>query len=162
MTDPHYRSASICLLPSRTMRNPRFFPALVTAVLVGALAGGLFGSKALARQDRVAEKYQLFTTALSEVQANYVEQLPSDRLVYSAIDGLLKQLDPHSSFMDPRTYAQLRERQEGLPRGHGPGGSRLRSGLPADVHAVAGRGVIRRGERAGTFSWLGISGKRAG
>jgi carboxyl-terminal processing protease len=101
------------------MRNPRFFPALVTAVLVGALAGGLFGSRALARQDRVAEKYQLFTTALSEVQANYVEKLPSDRLVYSAIDGMLKQLDPHSSFMDPRTYAQLRERQEGRYYGLG-------------------------------------------
>jgi carboxyl-terminal processing protease len=101
------------------MRNPRFLPALVTAVLVGALAGGLFGSRALARQDRVAEKYQLFTTALSEVQANYVEKLPSDRLVYSAIDGMLKQLDPHSSFMDPRTYAQLRERQEGRYYGLG-------------------------------------------
>ncbi len=101
------------------MRNPRFVPALVTAVLVGALAGGLFGSRALARQDRVAEKYQLFQTALSEVQANYVEQLPSDRLVYSAIDGMLKQLDPHSSFMDPRTYAQLRERQEGRYYGLG-------------------------------------------
>jgi carboxyl-terminal processing protease len=101
------------------MRDTRFLPALVTAVLVGALAGGLFGSKALARQDRVAEKYQLFTTALSEVQANYVEKLPSDRLVYSAIDGMLKQLDPHSSFMDPRTYAQLRERQEGRYYGLG-------------------------------------------
>jgi carboxyl-terminal processing protease len=101
------------------MRNPRFLPAFVTAVLVGALAGGLFGSNALARQDRVAEKYQLFTTALSEVQANYVEKLPSDRLVYSAIDGMLKQLDPHSSFMDPRTYAQLRERQEGRYYGLG-------------------------------------------
>jgi carboxyl-terminal processing protease len=101
------------------MRNPRFLPALVAAVLVGALAGGLFGSRALARQDRVAEKYQLFTAALSEVQANYVEKLPSDRLVYSAIDGMLKQLDPHSSFMDPRTYAQLRERQEGRYYGLG-------------------------------------------
>jgi len=92
---------------------------MVTAVLVGALAGGLFGSRALARQDRVAEKYQLFQTALAEVQANYVEKLPPDRLVYAAIDGMLKQLDPHSSFMDPRAYAQLRERQEGRYYGLG-------------------------------------------
>jgi carboxyl-terminal processing protease len=101
------------------MRHPRFLPALVTAVLVGAVAGGLFGSNALARQDRVAEKYTLFTTALSAIQANYVEKMPSDRLVYSAIDGMLKTLDPHSSFMDPRTYAQLRERQEGRYYGLG-------------------------------------------
>lgn len=89
------------------------------AVLVGALAGGLFGSHALARQDRVAEHYQLFQTALAEIDANYVEKLPVDRLVYSAIDGMLKTLDPHSSFMDPRTYAQLRERQEGRYYGLG-------------------------------------------
>jgi carboxyl-terminal processing protease len=101
------------------MRNPRFLPALVAAVVVGALAGGLFGSNALARQDRFAEKHALFKTALSEIQANYVEKLPSDRLVYSAIDGMLKTLDPHSSFMDPRTYAQLRERQEGRYYGLG-------------------------------------------
>jgi carboxyl-terminal processing protease len=101
------------------LRHPRFLPALITAVLVGALAGGLFGSNALARQDRVAEKYTLFQTALEEIQANYVEKMPSDRLVYAAIDGMLKTLDPHSSFMDPRTYAQLRERQEGRYYGLG-------------------------------------------
>jgi carboxyl-terminal processing protease len=101
------------------MRSPRFLPAVITAVLVGALAGGLFGSHALARQDRVAEHYQLFQAALTEIDANFVEQLPPDRLVYAAIDGMLKTLDPHSSFMDPRTYAQLRERQEGRYYGLG-------------------------------------------
>jgi carboxyl-terminal processing protease len=101
------------------MRRPRFFPAVVLSVIIGALAGGLFGSRALARQDRVAEHYQLFKTALSEIEANYAERLPSDRLVYAAIDGMLKTLDPHSSFMDPRTYAQLRERQEGRYYGLG-------------------------------------------
>jgi carboxyl-terminal processing protease len=144
------------------MRNPRFFPALVTAVLVGALAGGLFGSRALARQDRVAEKYQLFTTALSEVQSNYVEKLPSDRLVYSAIDGMLKQLDPHSSFMDPRTYAQLRERQEG--RYYGLGISilvtdgditvmSLFEGSPAYKKGIRRGDVIARIEGQDTKGW---------
>jgi carboxyl-terminal processing protease len=89
------------------------------SVLVGALAGGLFGSRALARQDVLAEHYKLFTTALAEIEANYVEERPADRLVYASIDGMLKTLDPHSSFMDPRTYAQLRERQEGRYYGLG-------------------------------------------
>jgi carboxyl-terminal processing protease len=43
----------------------------------------------------------------------------SDRLVYGAINGMLQTLDPHSSFMDPRTYAQMRERQEGRYYGLG-------------------------------------------
>ncbi len=144
------------------MRNSRFLPALVTAILVGALAGGLFGSNALARQDRVAEKYSLFTAALSEIQANYVEKLPSDRLVYSAIDGMLKTLDPHSSFMDPRTYAQLRERQEG--RYYGLGISivvidgditvmSLFEGSPAYKKGIRRGDVISRIEGQDTKGW---------
>jgi len=37
----------------------------------------------------------------------------SARLVYSAIGGMLHTLDPHSAFLDPRAYRQMRERQEG-------------------------------------------------
>src|SRR4029453_8485896 len=43
----------------------------------------------------------------------------SDSLVYSSIRGMLSTLDPHSSFFDPKAYAQMRERQEG--RYYGPG-----------------------------------------
>ena len=45
--------------------------------------------------------------------------MPSDRLVYGGIEGMLKTLDPHSSFFDPRQYAQMRERQEGKYYGLG-------------------------------------------
>jgi carboxyl-terminal processing protease len=101
------------------MPRSRFFPAITTAVLVGALAGGFFGRNALAKQDRVSERYQLYTAALAAVESNYVEKPQEDRLVYSSIDGMLKTLDPHSAFMDPRSYAQLRERQEGRYYGLG-------------------------------------------
>ena len=40
-------------------------------------------------------------------------------LVNGAINGMLQTLDPHSNFMDPRTYAQMRERQEGRYYGLG-------------------------------------------
>jgi carboxyl-terminal processing protease len=55
----------------------------------------------------------VFTSALAAIQREYVEDVPSDRLIYSAIDGMLHTLDPHSSFFDPKNYAQMRERQEG-------------------------------------------------
>jgi carboxyl-terminal processing protease len=56
---------------------------------------------------------------LNAIDANYVGTVESDRLVYGAITGMLQTLDPHSSFMDPRTYAQMRERQEGRYYGLG-------------------------------------------
>ena len=101
------------------MRSFRFFPAVLLAVVLSALAGGLFGSSLLARQDDIKQQYRLFSAAITAIERDYVEEVPSDRLVYAAIDGMLKTLDPHSNFFDPRQYAQLRERQEGRYYGLG-------------------------------------------
>ena len=101
------------------MRYSRFVPVTVLAVLVSALVGGLFGSNVAARQDEVTLQYRVFTSALAAIDREYVDEVPSDRLVYSAIDGMLKTLDPHSSFFDPKSYAQMRERQEGKYYGLG-------------------------------------------
>jgi carboxyl-terminal processing protease len=95
------------------MRNPRFLPVAIFAIVLSALAGGLFGSRAFARQDEVSQQYRVFTSALAAINREYVEDVPSDRLIYSAIDGMLHTLDPHSRFFDPKAYAQMRERQEG-------------------------------------------------
>jgi carboxyl-terminal processing protease len=90
------------------------------AILGSALVGGFFGGGALATDEsRLPERYKLFTAALAAIEANYVEPVESEKLVYGAIHGMLTTLDPHSSFMDPRQYAQMRERQEGRYYGLG-------------------------------------------
>jgi len=101
------------------MRSSRFLPAAILAVVLSALAGGFFGSSLLATQDDVTQQLRIFSSALAAIDREYVDTVPSDRLVYGAIDGMLKTLDPHSSFFDPRQYAQLRERQEGRYYGLG-------------------------------------------
>jgi carboxyl-terminal processing protease len=101
------------------MRRYRPLPAVVFAILVSALVGGLFGRSALATEDKVPQHYKTFAAALSAIEANYVDQVDSDRLVYSAVRGMLSTLDPHSSFFDPREYAQMRERQGGRYYGLG-------------------------------------------
>jgi carboxyl-terminal processing protease len=101
------------------MRIPRFFPVAVLAIALSAAAGGVFGSRALARQDEVGQQYRVFTSAVDAIEKEYVDDVPADRVIYSAIDGMLHTLDPHSSFFDPRSYAQMRERQEGRYYGLG-------------------------------------------
>jgi carboxyl-terminal processing protease len=101
------------------MRTPRFFLVAVLAIVLSAMAGGFFGAPAQATQDQVSQQYRVFTAALSAIDREYVEPLPSDRLVYDAIGGMLQTLDPHSSFFDPKSYAQMRERQEGRYYGIG-------------------------------------------
>jgi len=101
------------------MRRYRSVSIAVFAIAFCALVGGFYGRSALAVEDQVPDQYKVFTAALSAIDANYVGTVESDRLVYGAITGMLQTLDPHSSFMDPRTYAQMRERQEGRYYGLG-------------------------------------------
>ena len=101
------------------MRGYRPFSAVLFALAVSALVGGIFGRRALAVDDRVPENYKTFAAALSAIESSYVSEADSDRLVYGAIRGMLATLDPHSSFFDPREYAAMRERQEGRYYGLG-------------------------------------------
>jgi len=95
------------------MRRYRPLSAVVFAIVVSALVGGLFGRRALATDDKVPEHYKAFTAAVSAIENQYVDKVESDNLVYSSIRGMLGTLDPHSSFFTPKEYAQMRERQEG-------------------------------------------------
>src|SRR5256885_1576007 len=58
-------------------------------------------------------KLDVFSHVLSLIENNYVEQIDETKLLYGAIDGMVRTLDPHSSFMDPRSYAALKEETEG-------------------------------------------------
>ena len=101
------------------MRSSRFLTFAGLVIIFCAVAGGFWGRSALVAQDQIPDQYKVFTSALGAIEDNYVGEYESDRLVYSAISGLLQTLDPHSSFMDPRSFAQMRERQEGRYYGLG-------------------------------------------
>ena len=101
------------------MRAYRPLPAVLFAILVSALVGGLFGRNALATDDKVPEHYKAFTAALHAIETSYIDKVDSDNLVYGAVRGMLGTLDPHSSFFSPKEYAQMRERQEGRYYGIG-------------------------------------------
>src|ERR671925_254773 len=88
------------------MRKYQSLTAAALAIVLSALAGGVFGRGALATEDKLPDHYRTFTAALAAIQSNYAESVESDRLVYGAINGMLQTLDPHSSFMDPPAYAQ--------------------------------------------------------
>jgi len=53
------------------------------------------------------ENLRLFTEVLSIVQSQYVDEVPAKDIVYSAIKGTLRGLDPHSSFLDPEMYREM-------------------------------------------------------
>src|SRR5437764_2736681 len=134
------------------MRRYRALPAVVFAILVSALVGGLFGRSALAIDDKTPD-YKTFAVALDAIEANYVGTVESDSLVYSAIRSMLSTLDPHSSFFDPKAYAQMRERQEGRYYGLGIQSQSTPEGDIAATGGFAGSPAYRKGvRRAGAFA----------
>jgi carboxyl-terminal processing protease len=61
-----------------------------------------------------------FTEVYEVVQRNYAEPVNPDKAIYNgAIPGMLRVLDPHSNFFDPKSYAALREEQRGKYYGVG-------------------------------------------
>jgi carboxyl-terminal processing protease len=92
------------------------FAAFALAILVSSsLIGGFMGDSAAAGasppQTSPNEFLSNFSEALEVIQENYAEDVGSDKLVYSAIKGMLRGLDPHSSFFEPKDFSKLREEQ---------------------------------------------------
>jgi len=92
-------------------RNSR----VVLVALVAFLAGLSLGQVArAARRDGPSYRpLDVFAEVLAHVENAYVEELPEKELVYGAIEGLVAKLDPHSSFMRPDVYKQLKEETTG-------------------------------------------------
>ncbi len=68
----------------------------------------------------VRDSLKTFSDVYSVVQENYAEKVEPDKAIYNgAIPGMLRVLDPHSNFFDPKAYAALREEQRGKYYGVG-------------------------------------------
>jgi carboxyl-terminal processing protease len=93
---------------------------LSAAVLIGStFAGGLLGNRVLAGGSHLNEELRLYTAMLAAIERDYVEEVPSDRLVSNSIRQMLRTLDPHSNFFEQRDYQTMQERQKGQYYGLG-------------------------------------------
>jgi carboxyl-terminal processing protease len=101
-------------------RPTRRFSLLACSVLaVGALAGALLGSRAEADANRTDDQMWVFGRVLSLVEDQYVGEVDGKTLVEDAIDGLLQTLDPHSNYLRPESFADMRDEQRGKFSGLG-------------------------------------------
>jgi carboxyl-terminal processing protease len=87
------------------------FVAILGATLLGGIYGnGLFGAPV---QADAAKRFREYTDLLTAVTSWAPEEVGSDKFVYSSIDGMLRTLDPHTSFLEPKEYADMQDRQKG-------------------------------------------------
>ncbi|MGE4322505.1 MAG: S41 family peptidase [Sphingobium sp.] len=95
-------------------------PFLRGAIALGALA--LIPATTAALADGEASSYKAldeFMDVFQKVRSDYVEKVDDAKLIKGAIDGMLASLDPHSSFLDARDFANLRTQTEGSYGGLG-------------------------------------------
>lgn len=86
--------------------------ALFAAVAAAFFAGLAVDHVASAARRNQAQPYRpldVFSDVLAHVENSYVEEVDEKELVYGAIDGMMARLDPHSVFMRPDVYRQMRD-----------------------------------------------------
>ncbi len=87
--------------------------SLLLIVLTGWVSFGQWNRPSVARADSPYEEMKLFTDVLSIIRGSYVEEIDLKELIYGGINGMLATLDPHSSFLDPDTYKELKTDTKG-------------------------------------------------
>jgi len=96
-----------------------------TLILLGAAAGAamtlfvaqsrveLFGATANAAVADTYRNLNLFGEVFERVRADYVEKPDDNKLIESAIKGMVTGLDPHSDYMDPKSFQDMQVQTRG-------------------------------------------------
>lgn len=74
---------------------------------------GICAERKLSPKDDLYKELELFSDVVSIVRSDYVEEADSKKLIYGALRGMLESLDPHSQFLDPDTYNEMKVETEG-------------------------------------------------
>jgi carboxyl-terminal processing protease len=94
-------------------------------VLLGAAAGVavtllasqprliMLGASAKAAAADTYRQLNLFGDVFERVRADYVEKPDDGKLIEQAINGMLNGLDPHSSYMDPKSFRDMQVQTRG-------------------------------------------------
>jgi carboxyl-terminal processing protease len=111
-------------MPSRTRRTVFSLVVFFAACgLAGMLISQKVGAQSSTDESAFRDNLKSFASVYRLVEENYAEPLSGDKpdkVIYDgAIPGMLRVLDPHSSFYDPKAYAKMREDQHGKYYGVG-------------------------------------------
>jgi carboxyl-terminal processing protease len=102
-------------------------------------------------EEKKADTYRqlkLFGDVFERVRADYVEEVSDQELIESAIRGMLADLDPHSSYLDAKSFQDMRVQTKGEFGGLGIEVT-MESGLVKVVSPIDDTPAFRAGVQAG-------------
>ncbi len=129
-------------------------PAIIVtcSVLGGVYGPGLTSAAAASSEDDTRTAVDSFTKIYALVERNNADTVDPEKAIYKgAIPGMLRTLDPHSNFFDPRDFQLLKEDQSGHYYGVGMqiGPSRLGNGKTIVIAPFPGSPAYKAGIRPG-------------
>lgn len=65
------------------------------------------------QENDLYRQLDLLAHVFERVRANYVDNVSDKKLIEAAISGMLADLDPHSAYLPPKTFDQMREQTSG-------------------------------------------------
>jgi len=87
-----------------------FGGGLVAFALQGVPVGTI---SAVAASSETYRQLNLFGDVFEKIRTDYVEKPEDAKLIESAISGMLSGLDPHSSYMDPKSFKDMQVQTKG-------------------------------------------------
>ncbi len=95
------------------------FISICVALFLLSVAGLALSGIDRSKRTQTRKELELFTDALSFIQAQYVDETKLKDLVYGALSGMASSLDPYSQFLTPQEYEDIKVETEGRFSGIG-------------------------------------------
>lgn len=86
---------------------------LIVVFMIFGVYSFVLSSSEQKKKDDLYRQVELFSDTLAIIQAEYVDEVEPKALIYGALKGMLSSLDPHSQFLDPDAYNELKVDTEG-------------------------------------------------
>jgi len=124
---------------------------VATAVLTSALAIILFAennARVAAKPQNTYQSLEAFANILDIIEKNYVDEVSTDTIIEGAIKGMLNNLDPHSSYLKPDDFKELKMETQGSFTGIGIEIT-VKDGFLTVVSPIEGTPAFNNGIKAG-------------
>jgi len=73
----------------------------------------VYPASVVPKDNGIYYQLNLFGDVLERIRADYVEEVDDSELLGAAITGMLRSLDPHSSYMPPKAYKNMQTQMKG-------------------------------------------------